>query len=188
LYSTAFQESFTNNSNSCSYVRFLLHIELELLSSQFLIFRKKKSKSKNHLNQTPIYKELYKNQYHSFAGLGRHLINDFLYFAGIHPYTPSSKICDNNESFEAFTQQLIDYFHTFTSKKFLQLVATASNIDNPLGFNENSNRNYMGGWVHVYRRSITSVPATLYNSYASQGLFDSDHIIGEYVICSKRLF
>lgn len=126
-----------------------------------------------------------KNVAGSFAGYGRHTINDFLFELAIHPHTPAYVICQNDEVYEKFKNHLHDYMEAYWGPKFLKLSATVANHQNPFHFNARSNTNYTAGWVQVFRRTTTFVSKVLYNQYAEQGLLDTTHTIGSFcVLCS----
>ncbi|CCM00169.1 uncharacterized protein FIBRA_02197 [Fibroporia radiculosa] len=67
----------------------------------------------------------------------------------------------------------------WASKSFLNLVAGVPNFDNPLTFNDKSNRNYFAHFVWVYRRQAVRIPKNLNDRMARAGLFDPQHTIGQ---------
>lgn len=116
----------------------------------------------------------------SFAGYGRHTINDFLYQAAIHPHTPAYVICQDDEIYNAFKAHLHTYMRQYREPKFLKIAATVANHPNPFSFNKKSDDAYTAGWVHVFRRTKVFVPKAIYDRYALLGLLDKDHTIGSF--------
>lgn len=119
-----------------------------------------------------------KNFAGSFAGYGRHTINDFLFQLAFHPHTPAHVICQDDGLYNEFKTHLHIYMKRYSEPTFLTLSATVANDSNPFHFNEKSNTSYTESWVQVFRRTKTFVPQELYNCYASLGLLDKTHTIG----------
>ncbi|KAJ7017004.1 hypothetical protein C8F04DRAFT_1096190 [Mycena alexandri] len=113
------------------------------------------------------------------AGVGQHLANDLLYGVPLHPDTPSSVICEDNQAYLELRQFIPGFMRKFTSKKYLKRCAGAPNSDNPFFFNDVSNETFLRGYVQVYRTQEVRMDVELYNRYLSRGLFDPDHTIGE---------
>lgn len=118
----------------------------------------------------------------SFAGYGRHTINDFLFQLAIHPHTPAYVICSDDITYTRFKAHLHTYMKQYREPKFLKMAATVTNDANPFSFNQKSDDAYIGAWVQVFRRTKAFVPKALYEHYASLGLLDKDHTIG---LCSS---
>jgi len=129
----------------------------------------------------PIVKELCANSMGAFSGFGRHVANDFLHLESIYPGTPSRLICEGDEEFQQFASSVERYLKSFTEPEFLDKVTSIPNSDNPFTFNETSNKNYMNGYIHVFRRTRARVPRELYVNYCRKGLLDPDHTVGKWI-------
>ncbi|KIM35738.1 hypothetical protein M413DRAFT_57539, partial [Hebeloma cylindrosporum] len=129
----------------------------------------------------PIIKEMYNNSGGAFSGFGRHLVNDFLFNAAIHPGTPAISICEDDETFAELLEGIPEYLERFTVPQFYKPMASSCvpGRDNPFEFNEDSNRHYMQQYIDVFRRCSVHVPKELYEKYLTKGLLDSAHTIGE---------
>lgn len=130
----------------------------------------------------PIATDMAKNVADSFAGYGRHTINDFLFQLAIHPHTPSYIICQDDTIYNEFKAHLHVYMKQYRQPKFLDIAATVTNNSNPFAFNQKSDEAYTAGWVQVFRRTKIFVPKALYNRYALCGLLDENHTIGLSVL------
>lgn len=135
----------------------------------------------------PIIKEMYNNSGGAFSGFGRHLVNDFLFNAAIHPGTPAISICEDDETFAELLEGIPEYLERFTVAQFYKTMASScvSGRENPFEFNEDSNRHYMQHYIDVFRRCSVQVPKELYMKYLKKGLLDSRHTIGEFPGPSK---
>lgn len=130
----------------------------------------------------PIATVMANNVADSFAGYGRHTINDFLFQLAIHPHTPAYVICEDDTTYNEFKAHLHVYMKQYRQPKFLHIAATVANSSNPFAFNKKSDEAYTSGWVQVFRRTKTFVPKALYDRYVLRGLLDENHTIGLSVI------
>jgi hypothetical protein len=62
----------------------------------------------------PIIKEMINNSGGAFSGFGRHLVNDFLFNAEIHPGTLAIYIFGDNETFAELSKSIPEYLEHFT--------------------------------------------------------------------------
>ncbi|KAJ7482728.1 hypothetical protein FB451DRAFT_1364625 [Mycena latifolia] len=113
------------------------------------------------------------------GGIGKQLASDLLYEVAIHPDTPSLFLCQHDVLYDRLRAHLPVFMMTWVSPPFLNRCGGRTNSLNPFAFNTKSNRNFLAGYVKVYRRREVRIPRDLYNFYFSTGLFDPDHIIGE---------
>jgi len=129
----------------------------------------------------PIIKEICTNSGGAFSGFGRHLANDFLFNAAIHPATPAIYICEDDESFTELLEGIPAYLKRFTRREYYNPMLAGRSLDrkNPFEFHENSNRHYMQSYIDVFRRCSVQVPKELYVKYLKKGLLDHRHTIGE---------
>lgn len=112
------------------------------------------------------------------GGIGKHLACDFLYQVAIHPDTPCFFLCSNNELYDRVRAHLPVFMMTWVSEKFLKACGGRTNSLNPFAFNTTSNRNFLSGFVDMYRRTMARVPREIYNLHLSMGHFDPHHVIG----------
>jgi|SRR5882762_981386 len=114
-----------------------------------------------------------------FASFGRHCANDFLHLLGIYPGTPAYFICDSDELYNHFKQEISKYMGIWRSPTFLKQTAGICNTNNPLSFNYTSCHNYFAMYLKVFQRRIVKIPRELYNKMVCLGLLDPNHVIGE---------
>ncbi|KAJ7675728.1 hypothetical protein DFH06DRAFT_1170354 [Mycena polygramma] len=112
------------------------------------------------------------------GGIGKHLANDFLYEVAIHPDTPSFYLCSRDQLFTRLRAHFPIFMARWTSPEFLRACGGRTNSLNPFAFNTTSHRNFLAGYVSVYRRTLVRMPRELYNFYLEEGLFDTDHVVG----------
>ncbi|KAJ7664642.1 hypothetical protein DFH06DRAFT_1128044 [Mycena polygramma] len=107
------------------------------------------------------------------GGIGKHLANDLLYEVAIHPDTPSFYLCSDDKLFGRLRAHLPVFMARWVSPEFLKACGGRTNSRNPFAFNTTSHRNFISGYVSVYRRTSVRMPQELYNLYLEEGLFDS---------------
>ncbi|KAJ6494111.1 hypothetical protein C8R47DRAFT_1318939 [Mycena vitilis] len=112
------------------------------------------------------------------GGIGKHLANDLLYEVAIHPDTPSFYLCSDDRLFGRLRAHLPVFMARWVSPEFLKACGGRTNSRNPFAFNTTSHRNFISGYVSVYRRTSVRMSRELYNLYLEEGLFDNEHIIG----------
>ncbi|KAJ7733907.1 hypothetical protein B0H16DRAFT_1271035, partial [Mycena metata] len=108
--------------------------------------------------------------------------NDLLYGVPLHPDTPSSVICSDDQAYGELREHIPTFMSKFASKKYLERCAGTPNSHNPFYFNNASNESFIRGYVLVYRTQEVRMKIELYNRYLSRGLFDPDHIIGNSIL------
>ncbi|RDB24436.1 hypothetical protein Hypma_008475 [Hypsizygus marmoreus] len=123
--------------------------------------------------------DIYSNSHRAFSGFGPHTANDFLYQIALFPGTPSYIICLDDRKYTDFKVSLHTYMAQFYAPEFLSRVASVANDNNPFAFQGISNLTYTSSYTLVFRRTSVKVPRDLYNRYASLGLLDPEHIIGQ---------
>ncbi|KDR69513.1 hypothetical protein GALMADRAFT_77437, partial [Galerina marginata CBS 339.88] len=136
----------------------------------------------------PIIKEICANSNGAFSGFGRHLTNDFLGHAALHPGTPSIYICVDNELFDELFVGIPRYLKRFTNKKYITKIGRILDLKNPFRFNEDSNRHYMQSYIDFFRRCSAKISKDLYQKYLRRGLLDTHHTIGEWLLFSFQLY
>ncbi|RDB27515.1 hypothetical protein Hypma_003892 [Hypsizygus marmoreus] len=136
------------------------------------------SRPKPH-SSPAIIQDICSNAGNAFSRFGRHTANDILYQLAIHPATPVHLLCIDDSKYEELKRHLHTYMVQFSSTKFLREAASISNNANPFAFNERSNKIYISMYIHVFRRTTAKVPKALYDKYASLGLFDPKHTVGD---------
>ncbi|KAJ6459765.1 hypothetical protein C8R47DRAFT_1081163 [Mycena vitilis] len=72
----------------------------------------------------------------------------------IHPDTPSFELCSDETQYQRLKTHLPDFMNTWVSPKFLKRCGGTPDSLNPLAFNTKSDRNFLSGYVDVYRRRI----------------------------------
>jgi hypothetical protein len=142
------------------------------------------------LKFTGIVNDMCHNAGSAFAGIGRHMANDFLHLLGIFPGTPAWVICSDDGKFLIFKAALISFMARWSSSEFLLKTAgnAISSNDNPFAFNETSNRNYMSSYLEVYKRVKAKVSGHVYNCLVRTGQLDPNHTIGMQAFDSGLMF
>jgi hypothetical protein len=82
--------------------------------------------------------------------------------------------------FEAFKDGLFEYIDQFESDKYVKLICTRSQLDNPFAFAWSTDRNYAKIYLKVFRKAVVQMPAKDYNELLSRGLLDPHHTIGRH--------
>ncbi|EDR01612.1 uncharacterized protein LACBIDRAFT_310678 [Laccaria bicolor S238N-H82] len=127
----------------------------------------------------PIVDVIAENGNHVFGRFGRHLANDFLYYAANFPGAPCSWVCSDDACFSHFTSRIVSYTQIWQSADFLKRCGMSTNSSNPFAFNTTSDRNYTAGFIWVFRKAFVKIPQDLYNQYLREGLFNPTHKIGD---------
>lgn len=113
-----------------------------------------------------LIKDMGKNLYGAFCGIGRHCPNDLLFYLALHPATPSHVVCADATAYADFKATIYQYLEQYSKPEFLKRVVTTPNSNNPFEFNELSNREYTARYIAVFRRvrvstqSSSSIPKT----------------------------
>lgn len=115
----------------------------------------------------------------AFAGFGRHLAEDLLFYIAIYPGIPGYMICEDEKLFEVFNNALIAMMEAFTSSEFSTYCGIPADAQQPFKFRDKANREYMKCWLAIFKRTKVLVKRDLYNYYAKLGLLDPEHTMGK---------
>lgn len=113
------------------------------------------------------------------AGVGAHLANDILYLVSIHPDTPATVVCLNEQMYSTLKSSFPSFMAQWISLEFKKRCGGTANSVNPFAFNYTSNTNFLATHVKVFRQDLVRVPRDLYNIYQGLGHFDEAHTVGE---------
>ncbi|KAJ2991476.1 hypothetical protein NUW54_g8181 [Trametes sanguinea] len=114
-----------------------------------------------------------------FNGYGQHTSHDLLYILGLWPGMPSAELCADEALFKSFKLCLHTYAQEYVSDVYRKRCLSLPNRKSPLEYNYKSDDNYHKYYLRVFRKSIVRMPREEYNRYASAGLFNPSHVIGE---------
>ncbi|KAH6890806.1 hypothetical protein BKA70DRAFT_1441709 [Coprinopsis sp. MPI-PUGE-AT-0042] len=127
----------------------------------------------------PIVKALTLNTSMAFGGIGRHLANDPLFRAAIHPGLSSFYVCEHKETWLWLKATITSYMDTWLSSAFIRDCGSDVNSLNPFAFNFTSNTNYLKTYTLVYYKKEVWVDKDLCNRYLKLGYLDESHVIDE---------
>ncbi|KAH6894948.1 hypothetical protein BKA70DRAFT_1032085, partial [Coprinopsis sp. MPI-PUGE-AT-0042] len=126
----------------------------------------------------PIVKALTLNTSMAFGGIGRHLANDLLFKAAIHPGLSSIYVCEHEQTWSRLESTITTYMDSWYSPTFAKNCSGDVNSLNPFAFNFTSNNNYLKMYTLVYYKKDVWVDKDLYNLYLRLGYLDENHIVG----------
>ena len=115
-----------------------------------------------------------------FNGYGQHTAMDLLHTLTIWPGMPSRELCADEDLYARLRAGLHEYASQYVSAEFQTRCLLVPNQSAALAYNYKSDINYINQYVAVYRKCNVDVNAELYNRYAMLGMFDPQHVIGQF--------
>ncbi|KAL7281918.1 hypothetical protein ACG7TL_003385 [Trametes sanguinea] len=129
------------------------------------------------LAQEPSLLDIMCSSQDVFNGYGQHTAHDVLHMLRLFPTTSPTYVCSDEAVFDRFKAGLSSYGQQYTSATYRERCLCLPNSSSPLAFNYTSNDNYLNQYVKVYRKSTVRMPRDEYNLFASEGLFNREHVI-----------
>lgn len=127
---------------------------------------------------TAIVLAIATNSSMAFGGFGRHLANDFLFLAMIHPAMPCYLVCSSELIWNRLASRIQPYMAGWRSDKFIADCVLETNSPCPFTFNHTSDSRYLKMYTLVYFKKKARMTYPLYLEYLHAGYLDPNHIIG----------